>query len=130
MKTAADMIARALAAQKAKEGARMPVRFPSGLIARARECASDVDEPIGDWVNIACRQWQAGKFTGVVNAENAELATRETSEVITVKAPKGMTGAEVKAAVSACCTYCESKRVVYHLSLLTTTSWRASNDIA
>jgi len=117
LKTAADMIAQAMAAQKAKEGVRTPVRFPPALIARVRECAADVDEPIGDWVNIACRQWQAGKFTGVANAENIELATRETSEVITVKTPKGMTGAEVKAAVSACCTYCEARRIVCHLEI-------------
>lgn len=113
MKTSADMIAMAKAAQKAKEGVRMPVRFPPSLIARARECAADVDEPIGDWVNKACRQWQAGRL-GVANAENVELATRETSEVITVKVPEGMTGAEVKTAVSACCSYCESRRIVYH----------------
>lgn len=117
MKTGAEIIALAMAAQKAKEGVRMPVRFPPALIARVRECAADVDEPIGDWVNIACRQWQAGKFAGVVRAENTDLATRETSEVITVKAPKGMTGAEVKAAVSACCAYCEARRRVYHLEI-------------
>ena len=113
MKTAADMIARAIALQKAKDGVRMPVRFPPALIARVRECAAEVCEPIGDWVNMACRQWQAGKLACVVNAENTELATRETSEVITVKAPKGMTGAEIKAAVSACCQYCEARRIVY-----------------
>lgn len=114
MKTAVDMIAAAMAAQKAKEGVRMPVRFPPSLIARVRECAADIGETVGDWVNIACRQWRAGKLSGVVNAENSELATRETSEVITVKVPKGMTGAEVKAAVAACCAYCEARRIVYH----------------
>jgi hypothetical protein len=114
LKTSNEIIERALAAQKAKDGIRMPVRFPASLIARVRDCAADVDEPIGDWVNKACRQWLAGKFSCVADRENAELATRETSEVITVKAPAGMTGAQVKAAVSACCCYCESRRIIYH----------------
>ena len=114
MKTSKDMIERALAAQKAKEGVRIPVRFPHALIARVRECAADVGEPIGDWVNMACRQWQAGKLSRVATCENPELATRSTSEVVTVKAPKGMTGSQVKEAVLACCTWCESKRIAYH----------------
>lgn len=111
--TSAELIARAKDAQKAREGTRMPVRFPDDLIARARVCAAEVDEPVGDWVNKACRQWMAGKFTSVADLEKYSLATREGSTPITVKAPFGMLASEVKRAVLACAKYCEERRVTY-----------------
>jgi hypothetical protein len=108
-----DIISAARAAQKEKEGVRVPVRFPSDLIARVRQCAADLNEPLGDWVNTACRAWMSGRFDGVVTAENKELATRENSEVITVKAPKEMKCEDIKKAALACCMRYEQKRIVY-----------------
>lgn len=107
------MIARALAAQRRRAGVRVKVRLPDTLAARARACAADVDMPLGDWVNSACRQWRKGVFDSVADANKNELATRKESESITVRAPKGMSAADIKTAITRGCTWCESRRIVY-----------------
>ena len=112
-RTARELIDNALRAAAARQGVRVKVRFPRALLARANACAADVDEALGDWVNSACRSWRAGKFSGVAKPEKSKLATRSGSVPVTVRAPEGMPGAEVKAAVEACCAYCEARRIVY-----------------
>lgn len=113
MRTAREMIARAIAAQRRRAGVRVKVRLPDTLAARARACAADVDMPLGDWVNSACRQWRKGVFDSVADAKQIELATRNESEAITVRAPKGMSAADIKTAIGRGCAWCESRRIVY-----------------
>ena len=90
---------------------RVKVRFPDELAKRARECAAEVGDMLSDWVNPACRQWRLDVFASVAKPAQTELATRETSECITIRAPKGMAAADIKAAVLACCAFCEANRV-------------------
>jgi len=107
------MVRDALRAQRKREGVRVKVRLPDALASRARACAADVDMPLGDWVNCACRQWRKGVFDSVANANVTELATRKESEAITVRAPKGMPAADIKTAIARGCAWCESRRIVY-----------------
>lgn len=111
MKTSADMIAQAKAAQKAKEGVRVKVRFPNALVQRARECANQVDDDLGDWVNIACRRYLSDAITCVATLEEYKLATRGDSVPVTIKAPLGMTCAEIKSAVLYACIFCEQRAI-------------------
>lgn len=107
------MIRAARARQRERAGVRVKIRFPDALAARARLCADDVRETLGDWVNAACRQWARGSFAGVAHPVNHGLATRDGSECITVRAPDGLTPGEVKTAVELCCAYCEARRIAY-----------------
>jgi hypothetical protein len=109
--TSADMIRRAHEAEHARAGVRVKVRFPDELARRARECANDIGDGLGDWVNKACRQYRAGMFASVAQPAQTELATREKSECITVRAPDGMPADEIKQAVAACVARCEARRI-------------------
>lgn len=107
--TARDIIERALRAQEGRRGVRVKVRMPDALLARAHECARQVNETLGDWVNIACRKHQAKVRECVATNEKQELATRRDSEAVTVRAPAGMDAKEIRAAVLLACEYCESR---------------------
>lgn len=109
MRRAEDIIARAMARQREREGVRQKVRMPDELAERARACAADVGETLGEWVAGACR-WGGVR---VADWRNAELATRDGSEALSVRVPEGMTAGEVRACVAACCEYCEARRVTY-----------------
>lgn len=115
--TSADLIRKAHEAARAKAGVRVKVRFPDELARRARECADNARDQLGEWVNKACRQWRSGVFTCVAESQKTELATRDKSECITIRAPAGMTAEEIKRAVSLCCAYCEQRRITYTLEI-------------
>lgn len=112
--TSADLIRQAHAAAREKAGVRVKVRFPSALIDRARLCSADACDGLGDWVNKVCRQYRAGGFASVASRNKSELATREASECITVRAPLGMSAEDIKAAVACGCAYSEARRITYH----------------
>lgn len=115
--TSADLIRAARAAACEKAGVRVKVRLSDTLVADAKQCAADVGEPLGEWINKACRQHRAGQFASVAISENAEVATREASECFTVRAPAGMPTADIRQAVRLCCAWCAARRINYRLEI-------------
>ena len=115
--TAADLIARARRKQADRAGVRVMVRLPTDMLARATACAKEIDEPVGDWVNKACRQHRAGVFDGVAFDDKKQLATREASTPTHVRAPRGMSAEQIKEAVARAVAFCESRRIEYRLEV-------------
>jgi hypothetical protein len=109
MTRAEEIIAAARARERARRGVRTKIRLPDALAERARACANDVGESLGDWIAGACR-W-GGRH--VANWQTRELATRAGSEALSVRVPEGLTPGEVRACIAACCAYCEARRVTY-----------------
>lgn len=114
MRTSAEMVARALRKQRERAGVRVKVRLPDSLAARARICAADVSETLGDWVNAACRQARKGVFDDVAIPQKTELATRAESECVTVRAPSGMTSSDIRDAIARGCQWAEARRIAYN----------------
>jgi hypothetical protein len=109
---AADIIARARAAQRERNGIRVKVRMPDKLSDRARACAKEARvDKLGEWVCIACRRYAAGAFDGVATSEKTEVATRKESECLTVRAPAGMAAKDILRAVTLACDYCERNAI-------------------
>jgi hypothetical protein len=113
-KMAAEMVARALQAQREREGVRVKVRLSDDLAARVGLCAADVGMKLGEWVNCACRNYLAGRCVSVADTEKTDLATRDKSECYTVRAPAGMAPTEIKRAVTMSVVYCEARRITYN----------------
>ena len=45
--------------------------------ARARECASAIDETLCGWVDLALKNWRKGTLDGVATGAEMQSATRE-----------------------------------------------------
>lgn len=109
--TAAELIRKAHAAAREKAGVRIKVRFPNALIAKARLCAEELGDGLGEWVNGACRRYRGVSADCVADSELTGLATREESEAITIRAPEGMTAEEIRSAVAVSVSRCEERRI-------------------
>jgi len=86
---------------------RMKIRMPDALAARARLCAADVGDSLGEWIAGAVR-WAGPR---VADWRAAGLATRADSECLTLRLPPGLTQAEIRRCVEVCCDWCEARRV-------------------
>ena len=104
-------IARAWAAQQRGRGVPVRVRLPSSLAARARACAADIGDTLEDWVFLCCANSQKIVLSGVVKPETMEKVTRRDSVSVTVRAPPGISSAEIRSAIHKGCAYAEAKRV-------------------
>ena len=113
MRRAEEIIGRARACQRVREGVRAKVRFPDALAARARACAEEAGLKLGEWVNCACRSSSGCLSNDVADCEKMEVATRTDSECLTVRAPAGMRSPDILRAVRAACAFCESRRVAF-----------------
>lgn len=113
--TGAELVARALRKQAEREGVRIMVRMPADMLARATACAREIDEPLADWCNKVCRQYRSGVFDGVAVPDKLCLATRAESAPTHIRAPRGMSAADIKQALARGILYCEARRIVYRI---------------
>lgn len=109
MRQAEELIARARRRERERAGVRMKVRLPRELAERARACAAEVGDGLGEWIAGSCR-WGG---TRVADWIETGLATRKGSEAISLRVPEGMTASEVRRCVEVCCAWCEARRVRY-----------------
>ena len=104
--TGSEIIERAKQAQQRRVGIRVKVRVPSELWHNVRMCADACKSSAEEYTCAACRHYAAGRLR-VPNSENIQLGTREESETVWIRAPKGFdTSAEsLRPALAAAVAY-------------------------
>lgn len=86
--TGSEIIERAKLAQQRRTGIRVKVRVPSELWHDVRRCADACKTSAEEYVCAACRHAVSGRLC-VPILENTQLGTREESETVWVRVPKG-----------------------------------------
>jgi len=104
--TGPEIIARAKNAQQRRVGIRIKARVPSDLWYNVRRCADACNSSAEEYVCAACRHYAAGRLR-VPIAENTQMGTREDSETVWIRVPKGFdTSAEsLRPALAAAVAY-------------------------
>lgn len=104
-----QMIREALRRSEARTGLKIKVRMSTQLKARATRCAQAVHEDLMDWVDRACRNMKTGKYDCVAWEPETQEATRDGSEAVWVRAPKGLNPAQVRLATACAVVYAERR---------------------
>jgi len=103
------MVNRALEKEREREGVRAKARVPDLLWARVRRCADAACMAAEEWVCLACRAWQQGRFDGVAYDEKELLGTREGSRAQWVRVPHGFDMESLRPALAAAAAWHEPK---------------------
>ena len=100
MMCAESLIAGARARAMEREGVRFKLRMSSDLKKKVAACAVACGAEFGEWVNLACLKMKRGLFDGVAWMPETLEATREGSEVVWVRAPKGLNAPQIRLAAA------------------------------
>jgi hypothetical protein len=107
MTKAEAMIADARQRALEREGARFKVRMSAELKKKAQACAESAGMELGEWVNAACLKMKSGAFNGVAWRPDTQEATRNGSEAVWVRAPRGLNAAQIRLAAACGVAVCE-----------------------
>lgn len=100
MRRSEELIAEALRRAAERDGMRMKVRMSRDLKRRAAACARVIGEDLDRWVFLACQAMKRGEFNGVAWEEETQKVTRDGSEPVWVRAPKGLNAPQVRLAIA------------------------------
>lgn len=108
-KNTADLRMRLQAAADDMKGERIKVRLPYEILYRTKCCAEAFGINFSEFVNSSCRSVRAGKIPRVPSCVLTQKGTREGSETVWVRVPRGydVTARNLRETLLSACAFYE-----------------------